>query len=59
MNEPNYSVDPVFDSEEEWLSCCECQGDFIRYDKHCDTCQPCVQKELEDNEKREKEAENE
>lgn len=58
MNEPNYSVDPVFDSEEEWLSCCECQEDFIRYDKHCDTCQPCVQKELEDNEKREKEAEN-
>jgi hypothetical protein len=54
MSEPNYSVDPIFDSEEEWLSCSECQSDFIRYDKHCDTCQACVEKELTENLKREK-----
>jgi hypothetical protein len=56
MTEPNFNVDPDFDSEDEWLSCYECQGDYLRYDKHCEMCQECVKKELEDNEKRERES---
>ena len=49
MSEPNYSVDPMFDSEDEWLSCYECQKDFLRYDKHGKMCKECVEKELEEN----------
>jgi predicted amidophosphoribosyltransferase len=51
MSEPNYNIDPLFDSEEEeWMSCAVCQDDFIRYDKHCTMCERCVLKEEEDNE---------
>lgn len=57
MNEPNYSVDPDFDSEDEWLVCYECNGDYLRYDKHCTMCEECVEKELIENERKEAESE--
>lgn len=53
MSEPNYGVDPIFDSEDEWLACGECGDDYLRYDKHCEMCEECVQKELKENEEKE------
>jgi predicted amidophosphoribosyltransferase len=55
MNEPNFNVDPDFDSEDEWLICYECGADFLRYDKHCSMCKACVEQELKENEEREDE----
>lgn len=57
MSEPNYGIDPLFDSEDEWLACHECEADYLRYDKHCTMCEECVEKELIDNERKEAESE--
>jgi len=47
MSEPNYSVDPIFDSEDEWDTCYECTSDYIREDKHGRLCPACKLKEEE------------
>ena len=48
MSEPNFNIDPLFDTpSEEWGICRYCNDDFLVEEHEQGLCVPCHDKELE------------